>query len=105
MENETAPETEAIENEIVDTFETAFIVMKSADGSWRVTSDLGTPFAISASPSRSDVRIGCQEIARIIEQQDLASLVLEAIEQNSMTDSQRISASMRDAVSRRTSTE
>ena len=99
MENETTPEVP------LETFETAFIVMKSADGNWRVTSDLGTPFTITASPTRTDVRIGCQEIARIIEQQDLASLVLEAIEQNSMTDSQRISASMRDAVSRRTSTE
>jgi hypothetical protein len=99
MEHENTPE------EAVETFETAFILMKSADGNWRVTSDLATPFAISESPSRSDVRIGCLEIARIIDQQDMATLVLEALEQNSMTDSQRISASMRDAVSRRTSTE
>ncbi|CAB4128853.1 hypothetical protein UFOVP225_91 [uncultured Caudovirales phage] len=99
MENETTPDP------AVETFATAFIVMKSHDGNWRVTSDLGTPFAISESPSRGDVRIGCQEIARIIDQQDLAGLVLEVIEQNSMTDSQRISASMRDAVSRRNSTE
>jgi hypothetical protein len=99
MENENTPEA------AVETFETAFILMKSADGNWRVTSDLATPFAISAAPSRADVRVGCLEIARIIDQQDMAALVLEALEQNSMTDSQRISASMRDAVSRRTSTE
>lgn len=99
MSEETTPEA------TVETFETAFIIMKSADGNWRVTSDLGSPFTISASPTRSDVRIGCQEIARIIDQQDLMGLVLEALEQNSMTDTQRISASMRDAVSRRKSAE
>lgn len=89
----------------LETFETAFIVMRSTDGNWRVTSDLGTPFAITASPTRTDVRIGCQEIARVIDQQDITGMVLEAIAQNSQTDSQRISASMRDAVSRRKTAE
>lgn len=66
--------------------ETAFVVMLTKDGSWRVTSDVTTPFAIERVASRADVRIGTTEINHLVSHQDLAALVLaslKATEQNS----------------------
>ena len=85
-------------------YDTAFILMRTEDGVWSVTGDLATSFEVRATPTRQDVRIGCQEIIATIAQQDIAAIVVEAVasilQENSLTDSQRISASMRDAVSR-----
>lgn len=85
--------------------ETAFIIAKGLDGNWTATTNLEHDFEAERPALRDEIRIGCSEIARVIEHQDMLALVAQAIEQNSQADSQRISASMRDAVSRRKSPE
>jgi hypothetical protein len=85
--------------------ETAFIIVNGFDGNCTATTNLEHDFEAERPALRDDIRIGCSEIARVIEQQEMLALVSQAIEQNSKADSQRISASMRDAVSRRKSTE
>lgn len=61
------------------TYPTAFIVLKHDDGTWSVTTDFEKPFNVADLPTRMEVRIGCQEIAQIINQQDLASLVISSL--------------------------
>lgn len=87
-EEATLPETEAAEQPVESTeaaepeimrLETAFIIMKAHDGSWRVTSDVTTPFAIDRVAARPDVRIGTSEISNLVSQQDLAALVAATI--------------------------
>lgn len=85
--------------------EVAFIIAKGFDGNWTATTNLEQGFEAERPALRDEVRIGCSEIARVIEQQDMVASVMSAIQQNSQADSQRISASMRDAVSRRKSAE
>ena len=66
--------------------DTAFIIMKSTDGSWKVTSDVTAPFAISRIATRADVRMGTTEIKHLVSHQDLATLVaatIKASEENS----------------------
>lgn len=78
VENVTPPQLPELE--------TAFIIMKTPDGSWRVTSDVTSPFSISRLATRADIRMGAAEISHLVSQQDLAALVasvLKASEENS----------------------
>lgn len=84
-------------------YPTAFLVIKDADGSWLVTTDLTKEFAIDVLATRQDIRIGCQEIANVVQQQDLALTVISLLNENSQPDSQQVAAKMRDAISRRKS--
>ena len=84
-------------------YPTAFLMIKEDDGSWRVTTDLTGSFTIDYLATRQDIRIGCQEIASTVNQQDLALMVASLLKENSQQDSQRVSASMRDAINRRKS--
>lgn len=85
--------------------ETAFILVKALDGNWSASSILDVDFEAERPALTDDIRIGCSEIVRVIEHSTLGHILTEALERNSLADSQRISASMRDAVSRRKSTE
>lgn len=88
-----SPETETVGNPEPDEaqldlprVDTAFVILKSHDGSWRITSDVTQPFAIDRVASRADVRMGTAEINHLISHQDLATLVaaaLKASEENS----------------------
>lgn len=93
------PTTE--EAPLLPQFETAFVVMLQSDGSWRVQSDLAQPFAVERVITRTEVRQACLQIADAIHQQDTVNLIVSALSQNSSEDSQRVSASVRDALSRR----
>ena len=66
--------------------ETAFIMIKEADGSWRVATDLTATFEVAGIATRQDIRIGCQEIARVIDQQDQAALTIQLLSENLGTD-------------------
>jgi len=85
--------------------EVAFIVSRSLDGNWSATPRLDVEMVAERPALKDEIRIGCTEIARVIEHQDISELMARVMEINSQADSQRISASMRDAVSRRKSAE
>jgi hypothetical protein len=59
--------------------ETAFLIVKAHDGSWRVTTDVTSPFVLDRAATRPDVRIGTSEIHNLVNQQDLAALVAATI--------------------------
>lgn len=77
-------------------YPTAFLMIKDVDGTWRVTTDLATPLTVETQATRLDIRIGCQEIANIITQQDTAANVVTLLLENFSTDSQREQAPKSD---------
>lgn len=76
--------------ETVVTYDTAFIMIKEMDGSWRVTTDMKTPFEILDVATRQDIRIGCQEIARVIDHQDQAATAVQLLLENMGKDTPKI---------------
>ena len=83
-------------------FKSAFLMLKEADGSWSVTSDLSFKFEVEALPSRLDVRQACAEITYAISNQDTAATVLGLLQANLAGDSQQNGAEMSDASSEAT---
>jgi hypothetical protein len=84
------------ENQETQTYPTAFLMIKDVDGTWRVTTDLVTPINAEYQATRLDIRIGCQEIANIINQQDIAANVVTLLVENFSADNQRESAPTSD---------
>jgi hypothetical protein len=80
----------------VPTYPTAFLMLKEQDGTWRVTTDLTPSFKVESQATRLDIRIGCQEIASIINQQDIAANVVTLLVQNFSSDTQREGAQTSD---------
>jgi hypothetical protein len=97
-EEPTAEETAAPE---LPKFDTAFIVLKRADGAWAVLTDLASPFMAERVVTRSELKQAALEITESIRNQDIASMVAAVLTQNSSEDSQRVSASVRDALAKR----
>ena len=79
------------------TFETAFLLLKVEDGPWKVLTDLTQPFAVSRNVTRPEIRVACTEVAHLLQQQDIAGMVIAAMAQNSPENSQRAEAEVRDA--------
>lgn len=75
-------ETTTPETPEVPTYPTAFLMVQEADGAWRVTTDLTTQFQVAKIATRLDIRLGCQEITNIINQQDIAANVVTLLAQN-----------------------
>jgi hypothetical protein len=83
--------------------EAAFMVMLTPEGFWEVTSDLSMEIDARRAVERHEIRIGCSEIANVIGQHDLASLIASSLAPKSADNSQQVAAKMRDAISRRKS--
>lgn len=83
------------------TFETAFIVLKNENGSWSVMPDLTTPFVAERVTTRLEIQQACQYVTNAIHLQDVSSMVVNMLAQNSSEDSQRVSAAVRDALGKR----
>lgn len=77
-------------------FDTAFIVLRATDGTWSVTTSMPAGSEVANNPTRTDVRIGCQEIASYISRTEYAETFLAALqtpapEQSTETNSPVIS--------------
>ena len=83
--------------------ETAFVLYKDGNGDWIATVNLEDAFELNHTATQQDIRLGCSEINRVIDQLELSSMVAQLVQQNSQAESQRISESMKEAVSRRKS--
>lgn len=88
--------SETNETPEVPTYPTAFLMLQENDGTWRVTTDLNTKFNAVSQATRLDIRLGCQEIANIINQQDIAANVVTLLVQNFSADTQREGAQKSD---------
>ena len=56
--------------------ETAFIIVKELDGSFRATTDLASAFLVARDANRADIRQACRELSEAISQDELAERVM-----------------------------
>jgi hypothetical protein len=100
MTDEVAPNT-AQEVEVPSDAETAFIVIKNQDGTWKATVDVGSTFTIERPASRSDVKSGTREIYEFLSEDDIARYTAARISAENATDTQRATEGVRQALSNR----
>jgi hypothetical protein len=72
-------ETAVSEDSKLPKFETAFLLIKSATGSWHVLTDLSAPLEIEREATHNEVRAGAAEVAYSLGQQQLAALIVSAL--------------------------
>jgi uncharacterized protein with PhoU and TrkA domain len=82
-------------------YKAAFLMVQEQDGSWTAVSDITQPFETERLASVLDIKHACQQVLDVVTAQEIADLILREIKQGYVEDSQRISASMRDAINRR----
>jgi hypothetical protein len=82
-------------------YKAAFLMVQEQDGSWTAVSDITQPFETERLASVLDIKQACQQVLDVVTAQEIADLILREIKQGYVEDSQRISASMRDAINRR----
>ena len=82
---------------------TAFLLIKLDSGVWKAVTDLTTPLAVDRAAVVTDIKQGCGEIGDAIRAQEMAWAVSQYLQQTGGEDSQRVGASVRDALDRRQS--
>ncbi len=97
VETPTTDSTEMVQRSGV----TAFLLVKLDSGVWKAVTDLATPLAVDRQAVVTDIKQGCQEIGDAIRTQELAWAVSQHLKQTGSEDSQRVGASVRDALDRR----
>ena len=81
--------------------ETAFVIIKDWDGSWRATAQVASDLTISREAFRHDVKSGCREIYELLAEDDLANTLAAKISESTATDSQRTAQAIRHALADR----
>ena len=56
--------------------ETAFIIVKELDGSFRATTDLTSAFFVARDATRADIRQACRDLSEAISQDELSERVV-----------------------------
>jgi hypothetical protein len=79
--------------------ETAFIIAKRADGSFFATTNLNIDFELDREAKNSDIKHGCNDILTLLNNNDLANLILNKIASTSQSESERAASSIRQALS------
>jgi hypothetical protein len=79
-------------------FETAFIVVKSFDGTFHATQELGSAFTVERLSTRTDMKQGFRDLLDAMVADDLAQRVFNKINENSSEDSQRKVAAIRQSL-------
>lgn len=59
--------------------ETAFIIVKELDGSFKATTDLSTAILVNREATRADIRLACKELSEVISHEDLAGLIASTL--------------------------
>lgn len=72
--NEQPSETE------LPTFETGFMLLKAKSGNWHVLTDITSPLKLEREVTINEVRVGATEAAHSISQQQLAALIITALQ-------------------------
>jgi len=79
--------------------ETAFIIAKREDGSFFATTNLNIEFELDREAKNLDIKHGCNDILTLLENNDLANLILSKIAATSQSESERAASSIRQALS------
>ena len=78
--------------------DTAFMIIKDWDGSWRATTKFEDVSTISREANRSDIKLGCKEMFDFLSEDDLASLIVFKLLTSNSSDSQRATDAIRHAL-------
>ena len=81
--------------------ETAFIMIKQFNGSWRASTDLATALMVERTSTRADIKGGTRDIYNFLADDDLASMVASKIIASTATDTERATQGVRQALSDR----
>jgi len=81
--------------------ETAFIMIKQFNGTWRASTDLTTALLVERSSTRADIKGGTRDIYNFLADDDLASMVASKILASTSTDTERATQGVRQALSDR----
>lgn len=81
--------------------ETAFVIIKDWDGSWRATTQVSEDLTISREAFRHDIKTGCREIYEFLAEDDFASTIASKISESNVPDSQRTAQAIRHALADR----
>jgi hypothetical protein len=81
--------------------ETAFIVIKGKDGTWKATVDVASIFTIERPANRLDVKTGTREIHEFLSEDDIARYTAARISAQNQTDTERATEGVRQALSDR----
>lgn len=84
---EETVETPDVEQEEA-TFETAFIVCRTFDGTFMVTNQLGVKFTVEREATRNDMRQGFRDLLETMATDQVIQGVLAKLAKNSQEDSQ-----------------
>jgi hypothetical protein len=100
MTEEVTPDT-VEEIDIPADADTAFIVIKSKDGTWKATVDVASAFTIERQATRADVKTGTREINEFLSEDDIARYTAARISAQNQTDTERATEGVRQALSDR----
>lgn len=81
--------------------ETAFLMIKDWDGTWKATTDVSLALTIERRANRTDVKTACRDIHDFLDHVDLATIVASKISAQNMSDTERAAQSVRQALSDR----
>lgn len=70
------------------TFDTAFIICRSFDGTFIITNQLGVKFTVEREANRNDMRQGLRELLETMATEQVIQGVLAKLAKNSQEDSQ-----------------
>jgi hypothetical protein len=77
---------------------TAFIIAKREDGSFFATTNLSTELNIKREAETLDIKYGCNDILTLLENHDLANLIVTKLASNSQSESERTASSIRQVL-------
>jgi hypothetical protein len=81
--------------------DTAFLMIKDWDGTWKATTDVSMALTIERRANRTDVKTACHEIHAFLENVDLATIIASKLSAPNVSDTERAAQSVRQALSDR----
>jgi len=81
--------------------QTAFIMVKEWDGTWRAVVELDKVFTVDRLASRTDIRTGTKEMTDFLAEDDLSNLIVSKLSESRKTDSERTAEAVRHALQER----
>jgi hypothetical protein len=81
--------------------DTAFLVIKDWDGTWKATTDVSMALTIERRANRNDVKTACRDIHGFLENVDLAAIIASKLSAPNVSDTERAAQSVRQALSDR----
>ena len=81
--------------------DTAFLMIKDWDGTWKATTDVSMALTIERRANRNDVKTACHDIHAFLDNVDLATIIASKLSAPNVSDTERAAQSVRQALSDR----